>query len=101
MPSRRRPFDAEALRDNEFEWDDQDKDLQFFGAFTSRNVSERVKAEAYVYGLREDAPDSTNREIMTPGIRFHRLSKKGDWHGEVELTAKSGGRRRARTATWI
>ena len=90
MPVRRRPFDAEALRDNEFEWDDQDKDLQFFGAFTSRNVSERVKAEAYVYGLREDAPDSTNREIMTPGIRFHRPSKKGDWHGEVELTGQVG-----------
>jgi hypothetical protein len=99
MPVRRRPSDANALRGNEFEWDDQDRDLQFFGAFTSRNVSARAKVEAYVYGLREDAPDSTNRRLMTPGLRFHRPSKKGDWHGEVELTGQVGRSQASKSST--
>ena len=90
MPVRRRPIDLPALRDNEFEWDDQDKDLQFFGAFTSRNVSDRVKLESYVYGLREDAPDSANRRLVTPGLRVHRPSKKGDWYGEAEVALQGG-----------
>jgi hypothetical protein len=90
MPVRRRPFDAQALRENEFAWDDQDKDLQFFGGFLSRNMSARVKLEAYVYGLREDAPNSTNRRLFTPGMRVHRPSKKGDWFGEVEVALQGG-----------
>ena len=90
MPVRRRPFDAPALRENEFAWDDQDKDLQFFGAFMARNVSDRVKVEAYAYGLREDAPDSTNRRLVTPGFRVHRPSKKGDWNAEVEVALQGG-----------
>lgn len=90
MPVRRRPFDAAALRDNEFAWDDQDKDLQFFGAFTSRNIDARTKIEGYVYGLREDAPDSANRRLVTPGVRIYRPSKKGDWFGEVEVALQGG-----------
>ena len=90
LPVRRRPFDAPSLRDHDFEWDDQDKDLQFYGLFTARNLSDRAKLEAYVFGLHEDAPDSANRRYLTPGIRLHRPSKKGDWHGEVELTAQGG-----------
>ena len=90
MPVRRRPFDAAALRDNEFEWDDQDKDLQFFGVFSSRNVTARSKLETYVYGVHQDQDNSTNRRIVTPGVRIHRPSKKGDWHGEAELTLQGG-----------
>ena len=84
MPVRRRPFDAPSLRDNDFEWDDQDLDLQFFGVFGVQKLDDRTDLEAYVFGLHEDAADSTNRRLMTPGVRFHRPAKRADYFWQLE-----------------
>ena len=99
MPVRRRPFDADELRDNEFAWDDQDRDLQFFGVFSAKNIDASTKLEAYVYGLREDAPDSTNRRLVTPGLRVHRPKKKGDWYGEAEVALQGGTSQASKSST--
>lgn len=95
MPVRRRPFDAPSLRDNEFEWDDQDLDLQFFGVFGTRRVDERTTLEAYVFGLEEDRPGSLMRHIYTPGVRWLRPNAPGDWSCEVEATFQFGRQRGA------
>ncbi|MCK5943392.1 MAG: alginate export family protein [Planctomycetes bacterium] len=90
MPVRRRPFDAPSLRDNDFEWDDQDKDLQFFGIYGVRNLDEHSQLEAFVFGLHEDAADSQNRRLMTPGVRYHRPARKGAFFGEAEAAFQIG-----------
>lgn len=90
MPVRRRPFDAPSLRENEFEWDDQDKDLQFFGIFGTRNIDEHSQLEAFVFGLHEDATDSRNRRLITPGARYHRPARKGAFFGQAELAFQFG-----------
>ncbi|MFN3241932.1 MAG: alginate export family protein [Planctomycetota bacterium] len=90
MPVRRRPFDAPSLRDNDFEWDDQDKDLQFFGVFGARNLDEHSQLEGYVFGLHEDATDSRNRRLITPGVRIHRPARKGAFFGQAEAAFQFG-----------
>ena len=95
MPVRRRPFDAPSLRDNQFEWDDQDPDLQFFGVFGTRRLDDRSTLEGYVFGLEEDTPGSLMRHIYTPGLRYFRPAAPGDWFCEVETTFQFGRQRLA------
>jgi len=90
LPVRRRPFDAPSLRDNDFEWDDQDKDLQFFGIFGARNLDEHSQLEAFVYGLHEDATNTRNRRLMTPGVRYHRPARRGAFFGQAEAAFQFG-----------
>lgn len=95
MPVRRRPTDAGSLRDNEFEWDDQDLDRQFFGVFASRRLDQRTAFEPYVFVLREDERGSAMRELYTPGIRIARSPARGDWFAEAELAVQVGESRLA------
>ncbi|MGK0203984.1 MAG: hypothetical protein ACI89X_001663 [Planctomycetota bacterium] len=90
MPVRRRPFDGPSLRDNDFEWDDQDKDLQFGGLFAARQLDETTKLEVFAYGLHEDAADSRNRRLLTPGTRLVRAAKPGRVSFEFEGALQVG-----------
>jgi hypothetical protein len=90
MPVRRRPFDGESLRDNDFAWDDQSPDRQFYGIFTSRKVTEKTNFEAFVYGKHNDADDAAKIDIYTPGFRFHKPSTPGQFFGQFELAGQVG-----------
>ena len=90
MPVRRRPDDAASLRDNAFEWDDQDDDLQFYGAFATRRLDERTTLDAYVFGLHEAAAGALDRRLFTPGIRLLRAPQRGDWFAELEGVLQFG-----------
>ena len=97
LPVRRRPFDAPSLRDNDFEWDDQDTDLQFFGVFGTRRLDERTQLEGFVFGLEETTPGSLMRHLYSPGVRLLRSEAAGDWFGETEFLAQVGRSRRSPT----
>ena len=84
MPTRRRPADAPSLRDNEFEWDDQDVDLQFFGVFGTRRLDRSTTLELYAFGVNEDADDAPLRRVYTPGVRYVRQTTDDGWFAEVE-----------------
>lgn len=90
LPVRRRPFDAPSLRDNDFEWDDQDKDLQFYGLFAARKLDQNTKLEVFTYGLHEDAPDTRNRRLLTPGARLVRPARPGQFSFEAEAALQVG-----------
>lgn len=90
LPVRRRPFDGPSLRDNEFEWDDQDKDLQFYGVFASRQLDDATKLEVFAYGLDEDAPNTRNRRLVTPGARLVRPALPGAVSFELEGAVQVG-----------
>jgi len=90
MPVRRRPFDREGMRNNDFAWDDQSLDKQFYGVFTSHKVADRTDFEAYVYGKHDDVAGKSKVDIYTPGIRVHRPSKRGEIFGQAEVAVQVG-----------
>jgi len=90
LPVRRRPFDGPSLRDNEFEWDDQDRDLQFSGLFASRQLDDATKLEVFAYGLHEDAANTRNRRLLTPGARLVRPAVPGQVSFELEAALQVG-----------
>ena len=90
MPVRRRPFDRDSLRDNDFAWDNQSMDRQFSGLFTTRKIATRTDFEAYLYSKHDDVSGASKVDIYTPGIRVHRPSKRGEIYGQVEVAAQFG-----------
>jgi hypothetical protein len=90
LPVDRRPADFDSLQDNEFEWDDQDFDLQFAAGFYEHRIDDRTNLEFYLFWLDESGGTTRRRELYTPGLRFYRGRKKGDFQYEVELTGQIG-----------
>jgi hypothetical protein len=96
LPVDRRPNDFASIRNNEWEEDDQDLDLQFAGVFYSRSLDERTTVETYVLGLDERGLATRRRELLTPGVRVFQPRKKGATNFEVELIGQVG---ESKTAT--
>jgi Alginate export len=90
LPVDRRPGDFDGLQDNEFEWDDQDVDLQFGAVFYDHKLDERSNLEFYLFWLDESGRQTRQRELYTPGIRWNRSRKKGDFQFEIELVGQFG-----------
>lgn len=102
MPHMRLPNDAESIRDNEVEWDEETPDLQFFGAsFTRGAVLGEGTLELYGYGLaeRDSAERQTaNRRLFTPGLRLAREPAAGTWDFDVEAAYQFGHIRGSKSA---
>lgn len=100
LPQVHLPSDAEGLRHNRVEWDRESFDQRFWGAFVSKpDLVKGLNAEFYVFGLDErDRPDlaTTNRHLVTPGMRLYRDPKAGHWDYEFEGAYQLG---RVRTST--
>jgi len=93
-PSTRLPgtLEAERLRSNEFELDEDRFDHRFWGLDVSQvTLPGDVDSEWYLYGLREaDRPGvpTRNRDFVTAGLRL--LRKSGDWAYELEAAYQTG-----------
>lgn len=98
LPQIRLPGDLPSLLDNDFEFDDQDFDQQFWGAFyQSQRLLPGFTSEAFIYGLHEsDDPNelqTSNRQLITPGVRLLKPPKTGQWDVEIEGAVQLGEQR--------
>jgi len=99
LPVDRRPSDFESLQDNEWELDDQDRDLQFFGVFHDHKFDDRNNLELYVFGLEERGATTRRRALYTPGLRLNRARRKGEFQYEIELAGQFGESKANTTAS--
>ncbi|WP_239804745.1 alginate export family protein [Croceicoccus hydrothermalis] len=93
LPQQRLPREKPSLVDNAVEWDREGDDLRFWGVFYQRKDVGPFTAEAYVFGLDEnDRPDraTTNRHLVTPGIRLISKPARGRLDTEVEAAWQTG-----------
>lgn len=97
MPQIRLPEDANGIRNDSIEWDQETTDLQFFGAHLTMPKMLGGVVEAYGFGLREkDSPGrlTRNRRLWTVGARAFRKPAKGKWDHDVEAAYQLGKARR-------
>lgn len=102
MPQIRLPEDANGIRNDSIEWDQETTDLQFFGAHLTMPKMLGGVVEAYGFGLREkDSPGrlTRNRRLWTVGARAFRKPVKGKWDHDVEAAYQFGKTRRTTGVT--
>lgn len=104
LPVLIQPADRTALLDNDIELDDEDADLQFWGAFyRTPPLWHDIQVELYLFGLHErDDPaerQTPDRELLTPGLRFIRSPATGAWDIDLEAIWQRGTRRATRGAS--
>ena len=94
MPHQRLPDDADGIRDDGVEWDQESTDLQLFGGhFTKAGVFGKGTLELYGYRLFErdsDAQQTRNRRLFTPGIRLSRKPANGAFDYDLEAAYQFG-----------
>jgi hypothetical protein len=99
LPVRRLPDDFASLRDNEQDWDDQDLDVQFYGAHWTQPMDQGYVAEAYVLGLHERGRGTRQRDLLTPGVRLVRQAARGKFSPEFEAAYQFGDSRTSTAAS--
>lgn len=99
LPVRRLPADLESVVDNDVELDDQDRDLQYFGGHVEQRIGDRDVAEAYTLFFLENAPNSQQRELITPGLRYRRKPERGGVDFEIESVYQFGESQTSRAGT--
>lgn len=102
MPNIRLPADAASILDNKPQWDRETSDLQLFGVFNAEPIGQTLTLETYIFGLAErDAPgfETSNRSLLTPGMRLTRTPNGGGLDFELEGMAQLGSARASRVAT--
>ena len=97
LPVQRLPNEAEGLRDNDVEFDDESSDFQFWGLFYGDELLWGDTAELYAFGIHERATyDSTDgdttprRRLGTPGFRLLREPREGRLDYEIETALQFG-----------
>ena len=90
LPVRRRPADLASVVDNDIELDDQDKDVQYFGGHFERRLDSRDALEAYFLVFLENVPNSRQRELFTPGVRYRRKPAAAQVDFELESVYQFG-----------
>lgn len=98
------PSDLDGLLDNEIKFDEEDFDLRLWGLFYERpDVFLGGTGELYLFGLKEyDDPNeraTRNRELYTPGFRFSKKPKSGEWDFDIENTFQFGSTRASTNPT--
>ncbi|MEM9404192.1 MAG: alginate export family protein [Pseudomonadota bacterium] len=89
-PVRRLPLDAESLRDNDVEFDEDTRTL-FWGAHLDRLRFGTADAAVYVFGIDDSDTvrrPSLNRNYVTAGVRL--LSDEDNWYWELETAYQFG-----------
>ncbi|MDT8427407.1 MAG: alginate export family protein [Pseudomonadales bacterium] len=97
LPLRVEPAEREDILDNNFEFDEEDSDLILWGAFYEHAKTVfGARLELYFFGLNESddrGQPTRNRELYTPGIRFIKSPRVGQWDFDIENTLQFGERR--------
>jgi len=101
LPQIRQPSSSAALLGNEVAFDKETFDRVFWGIFISTpKLLSNDRGEIYVFGLHEkDGPGlaTRNRQLITPGFRWYRSPRKGQFDYEWESVLQFG-QSRATTA---
>ena len=97
-PVNRLPSDAEGLRDNDVEFDEELRQTRLFGVHAERPIlgDGRTIGELYVIRLDEDDEEDVNtrnRDLWTAGARILRRPAKGKLHFEWESMYQTGDSR--------
>ncbi len=94
LPVDRKPKDIPSLLDNEVEFDEETTHQILWGIwYTHPQLPGGNKGEIFVVGLHEDDGSefaTRNRELYTPGFRFYRPAKKGDFDFELQSVLQFG-----------
>ncbi|SNS12433.1 Alginate export [Sphingomonas laterariae] len=94
MPQIRLPDDADGIRHDRVEWDQETTDLQLFGgSLTKANVFGNGTLEVYGYRLfeRDSATRQTrDRRLFTPGFRLARKPANGAFDFDLEAAYQFG-----------
>lgn len=92
LPVRRLPEDRTSLLDNDVVLDSQSFDTQFGGVYGEiPGLPWRARLEAYYFYLHDEPTLRTRaRDLHTPGFRFYRDPKAGQWDFEAESTFQWG-----------
>jgi len=91
-PQQRLPNDFEAVRDNEWDLDEERAGVRVLGAYLTQHSRAGDQLEAYGFVLRErdDGLATRNRRLQTLGGRWLRAPAPGAWDGELEAAAQWG-----------
>lgn len=99
VPVVRLPEQKDKLLNNDWAWDQEQKDTVFTGFFAETQMLPwDIRAELYLYYLDEDPSSARNRQLYTPGFRLFRQPKKGEFDFEGESVAQTGRSRENATA---
>jgi Alginate export len=94
MPVLRLPADETGLLDNRQQWDEEDTNTWFSGAFLEVfDIAWNINAELYLYHLDEsDSPNNPNRNrrFFTPGFRFYIKPASGEFDFQTETIGQFG-----------
>ena len=103
VPVDRRPTAFAKLDDNDVKLDKEDFDTVFGGVNVTLPVkAANAKLEFYALGLHEDdSPKkaTANRRLVTPGFRFYRSKKKGQFDFQIETALQFGKERASKSPT--
>ena len=103
LPINRLPADAPSLLNNQIQFDEERFEVQLWGLHTQwKGLPLGGVGEVYLFGLHEDDSEkvpSRNRELYTPGVRFHRARGKGGWDYDFESVVQVGTARNSTAAS--
>lgn len=93
MPQIRLPRDPAGVQRNLVEWDRETTDQQIMVASQAWALPRNGVVQAYVFGfLENDAPGfaTTDRELITPGVRWFQPPRAGRFDHEIEAAFQFG-----------
>ncbi|HJN51053.1 MAG: alginate export family protein [Pseudomonadales bacterium] len=102
LPVNRKPNTPAKLRNNDFEFDEQDSEVIFWGLHYAATLPSDDHGELLYFGLNED--DSTgrptrNRKLTTIGVRLHRKPQLSRFDYQLESALQFGESRTSTAAT--
>ncbi|MCA9577320.1 MAG: alginate export family protein, partial [Myxococcales bacterium] len=103
VPVRRRPSDAASLHANDAAIDHENLNAWLWGAFyATAPLRGQLRVESYALGLFESdsiAAPSSDRRLVTVGVRVLRPPAEGEVDGQLEVMAQLGRSRASAAAT--
>ena len=104
LPVTRLPGDARGLRRNDVDFDEESRDVQFFGLFAARNLAGIGRGEIYGFGLLENLRGTTgrptsHRRLATSGFRLFSAPKTGHFDFTTENAVQFGRSRASASST--
>lgn len=101
VPVERLSTDRDDIENNRPVFDEEQWERLFWGLHYRKSDAlpewmSDIWAEAFVYGLHErDAygEETPNRNYLTPGFRYYRKSRPGEWNFDIDGALRFGSRR--------
>jgi len=95
-PVLRKPYEPEQLRDNDFDWDEEESGRRFWGVHLRLpEFGSGAWLELFAFGLREEDKGelpNPRRRYVEPGLRLYRPPGPGLWDVDVEGSYRYGER---------